>query len=80
MFILGRNAEKSAGVVAAFADEGLTIEAITCDVLDEGAVAGAVKEVLEKAGVELGKTYPKPVVDHKEARALALAGYKQSRS
>lgn len=50
VFILGRNAEKSAGVVAAFADEGLSIEAITCDVLDEGAVAGAVKEVLEKAG------------------------------
>jgi len=40
----------------------------------------APKEVLEQAGVELGKTYPTPVVDHKEARERALAGYKQSRS
>ena len=40
----------------------------------------APKEVLDKAGVVLGETYPKPVVDHKQARELALAGYKKSRS
>lgn len=30
---------------------------------------------LEKAGIELGKTYPKTIVDHKTAREAALAGY-----
>lgn len=50
VFILDRDAEKSAAVVAAFAEEGLTVEAVYCDVLDEGAVAGAVKEVLQRAG------------------------------
>ena len=44
VFILGRNAEKSAQVVADFGAEGLNIEAIRCDVLDEGAVAGAELE------------------------------------
>ena len=39
----------------------------------------APKEMLDKAGVVLGETYPKPVVDHKAARELALAGYKKSR-
>lgn len=50
VFILDRNAEKSAEVVAAFAEEGLTIESVICDVLDEAIVAGAVEEVLAKAG------------------------------
>jgi NAD(P)-dependent dehydrogenase (short-subunit alcohol dehydrogenase family) len=50
VFILGRNAEKSAAVVADFKQKGLTIEAIQCDVLDEGAVAGAVEEVMSNAG------------------------------
>jgi deoxyribodipyrimidine photo-lyase len=31
---------------------------------------------LKKAGVELGKTYPKPIVDHGKARERALAAYK----
>ncbi|MBB3949808.1 cryptochrome/photolyase family protein [Aureimonas jatrophae] len=31
--------------------------------------------VLARAGVELGKTYPKPIVDHGEARARALKAY-----
>ena len=31
--------------------------------------------VLQAAGVKLGDTYPHPIVDHKEARAAALAGY-----
>ncbi len=30
---------------------------------------------LRAAGVELGKTYPAPMVDHKQAREAALAGY-----
>ena len=32
-------------------------------------------ETLEKSGVRLGDNYPYPVVDHKEARALALSAY-----
>lgn len=32
----------------------------------------APKEVLEKAKIELGRTYPHPIVDHKNARAVAL--------
>ena len=39
----------------------------------------APQDVLDKAGVVLGETYPRPVVDHKQARELALAGYKKSR-
>lgn len=35
----------------------------------------APKEELSKAGIELGKTYPLPIVDHKEARQAALDGY-----
>ncbi len=31
--------------------------------------------VLQAAGVELGRTYPQPIVDHAEARARALAAY-----
>lgn len=40
----------------------------------------APKAVLEKAGVRLGETYPKPIIDHKVARERALEAYKQSRS
>ena len=36
--------------------------------------------VLQQAGVVLGETYPKPIVDHKEARERALSAYKKSRS
>jgi len=36
----------------------------------------APAEVLEKAGVVLGKTYPRPVVDHTEARDEALKAYR----
>lgn len=32
-------------------------------------------EVLDRAGVLLGRTYPRPVVDHKQARERALAAY-----
>ena len=30
---------------------------------------------LAAAGVELGRDYPKPIVDHREAREAALAAY-----
>lgn len=39
----------------------------------------APTHVLAQAGVKLGDTYPKPVVDHKQAREKALAAYKASR-
>lgn len=35
----------------------------------------APADVLEAAGITLGETYPKPMVDHKAARERALAGY-----
>ncbi len=35
----------------------------------------APKDVLQKAGIELGKDYPKPVVDHNRSRQRALAAY-----
>lgn len=35
----------------------------------------APKDVLAKAGVDLGETYPRPVVDHTRARDRALAAY-----
>jgi len=39
----------------------------------------APKNILENAGVKLGQDYPKPIVDHKEAREKALSAYKASR-
>lgn len=35
----------------------------------------APEPVLSEAGVELGKSYPRPIVDHKQARDRALAAY-----
>lgn len=37
----------------------------------------APEDVLEKAGVSLGKTYPKPIVDHEHARGRALEALDQ---
>ncbi|MBP8961614.1 MAG: FAD-binding domain-containing protein, partial [Opitutaceae bacterium] len=37
----------------------------------------ATPEVLSRAGVTLGKTYPFPLVEHAAARAAALAAYRQ---
>ena len=37
----------------------------------------ASDDVLAKAGVRLGETYPEPVVDHQTARNRALAAYQQ---
>ncbi len=39
----------------------------------------APANVLEWAGVDLGRTYPAPIVDHGEARAAALAAFKKLR-
>lgn len=39
----------------------------------------APSDVLAKAGVSLGKSYPKPIVDHGRARARALAAYEEIR-
>lgn len=40
----------------------------------------APKEILNHAGVELGKNYPYPIVDHKEAREKALAAFDKVKS
>lgn len=37
----------------------------------------ASEDVLREAGIELGKTYPKPIVDHDKARILALNSLKE---
>ena len=50
VFILGRNVEKSAQVVTKLAAQGLTIEAIQCDVLEEDSVNTAVASVMDTAG------------------------------
>jgi deoxyribodipyrimidine photo-lyase len=39
----------------------------------------ATDAVLRRAGVELGKNYPFPMVDHAEARQAALDAYGQLR-
>jgi len=40
----------------------------------------ASKDVLKAAGVTLGETYPLPIVDHKAARARALAAYEEMKN
>lgn len=40
----------------------------------------APADVLKKAGVELGKSYPKPIVDHGKARERALAAFEKLKS
>ncbi len=40
----------------------------------------APPEILKEANVMLGKTYPKPIVDHAKARNDALAGYNKVKS
>lgn len=37
----------------------------------------APDEALERAGVRLGQTYPRPIVDHAAARKAALEGYEE---
>ncbi|MEQ9488064.1 MAG: deoxyribodipyrimidine photo-lyase [Alphaproteobacteria bacterium] len=40
----------------------------------------ASEESLEKAGIELDKTYPKPIIDHSAARQRALAAMQETKS
>ena len=40
----------------------------------------APDSVLETAGITLGKDYPEPIVDHKQARERVLAAYKEARA
>jgi deoxyribodipyrimidine photo-lyase len=37
----------------------------------------APDDILKKAGITLGETYPKPIIAHKKARERALAAYKE---
>jgi deoxyribodipyrimidine photo-lyase len=39
----------------------------------------ASAHALARAGIVLGKTYPKPIIDHAEARARALAAFAKMR-
>jgi len=39
----------------------------------------APPEVLHRAGIELGKTYPQPLVDHARGRERALSAYAKIR-
>lgn len=50
VFIMNRNAEKAAERIKEFAEEGLTLHAVTADVLDKKSVENAVATVLAKAG------------------------------
>ncbi|MCB2106206.1 MAG: FAD-binding domain-containing protein, partial [Rhodobacteraceae bacterium] len=40
----------------------------------------APENALREAGVVLGKTYPYPIIDHKEGRARALKAFEQLRA
>ena len=40
----------------------------------------APSHILSQAEVKLGENYPRPIVDHKEARERALSAYKKSRN
>ena len=40
----------------------------------------APDKVLTAAGIELGRDYPEPIVDHKQARERVLAAYKSARN
>lgn len=41
--------------------------------------ANAPEAALKAAGVRLGATYPRPIVDHRQARSTALAAYRDMR-
>ena len=40
----------------------------------------APPDLLDKAGIQLGETYPHPIIDHREGRERALAAYDQVKS
>ncbi|WP_370981238.1 deoxyribodipyrimidine photo-lyase [Agaribacterium sp. ZY112] len=41
--------------------------------------SSAPQSVLDKAGIQLGRDYPKPIIEHKEARQRALMAYQFSK-
>jgi len=45
----------------------------------EAPARGRPSDALARAGVVLGETYPKPVIDHAPARARALAAFAKMR-
>ncbi|MAW87486.1 MAG: deoxyribodipyrimidine photolyase [Phyllobacteriaceae bacterium] len=53
------------------------LEAMPADRIHKPWQAG--QDLLEKAGVTLGETYPAPLVDHQQARDSALEAYKTMR-
>ncbi len=50
VFIMNRNAQKAAERVKEFEEAGLTLHAVTADVLDQASVEKAVETILAKAG------------------------------
>ena len=38
------------------------------------------RDVATKVGVQIGRDYPTPIVEHKAARERALAAFKQARA
>jgi len=50
VFILGRNEDKSNKVIAQLKEEGLTIQSILCDVLDEKSVQSAAQKIVDITG------------------------------
>jgi deoxyribodipyrimidine photo-lyase len=40
----------------------------------------APADVMDEAGLKLGRDYPEPIVDHKDARERVLAAYKSARA
>jgi NAD(P)-dependent dehydrogenase (short-subunit alcohol dehydrogenase family) len=50
VFVLGRNKEKCEEMVARFKSEGLDIQAVLCDVLNQESMENAAAKVLHKAG------------------------------
>lgn len=50
VFTLSRNEDAAQQMIEEFKEQGLAVEAIQCDVLEEASVATAVASILEKAG------------------------------
>ncbi len=69
-----RNSTRRARYVRRFVPE---LAGLPNDVIHKPWMASA--DVLAKADVVLGKTYPQPIVDHKAARERALAAYAELR-
>ena len=57
------------------ADTSDDVTSPSCEILSVHAPWEADKATLKKAGITLGETYPKPIVDHSAARQRALDAY-----